>query len=153
VRLLAVVPARAAGARPGSLLVVGDSDQSIYGWRGAKETLLRSQLLRDLGPSCLQLSLPSNYRSTPEVLAAARLITWSVTGPDLRPLAAALRGRTGIEQVVAFGNTLHVSGRDADRMSATIAAVRDPRHAWSRIDSGLEDVFISLMDEAQDNFS
>ena len=89
----------------------------------------------------------------PEVLAAARLITWRVTGPDLRPLAAALRGRPGIEQVVAFGNTLHVSGRDADLMSATIAAVRDPRHAWSRIDSGLEDVFISLMDEAQDNFS
>jgi ABC-2 type transport system ATP-binding protein len=89
----------------------------------------------------------------PEVLAAARLTTWRVTGPDLRPLAAALRGRPGIEQVVAFGNTLHVSGRDADLMSVTIAAVRDPRHAWSRIDSGLEDVFISLMDEARDNFS
>ena len=84
-RLLAVVPARAAGARPGSFLVVGDSDQSIYGWRGAKETLLRSQLLRDLGPSCLHLSLPSNYRSTPEVLAAAdALLAASQTRSELR---------------------------------------------------------------------
>lgn len=88
-----------------------------------------------------------------EVLAAAKLTTWSVAGPDLRPLAVALRGRDGVEQVVAFGNTLHVSGRDAALMEATIASVRDPRHEWRRINSGLEDVFISLMDQAKDNFA
>jgi ABC-2 type transport system ATP-binding protein len=88
-----------------------------------------------------------------EVLAAARLVTWTVTGPDLRVLADTLRGRPGVEQVVAFGNTLHVSGRDAAKLEAAIAAVRDPRHEWRRTRSGLEDVFISLMDEAKDNFS
>ena len=31
--------------------------------------------------------------------------------------------------------------------------VRDPRHEWTQIRSGLEDVFISLMDTARDNFS
>jgi len=88
-----------------------------------------------------------------EVVAAGRLTTWCVTGPDLHRLADQLRKREGIEQIVAFGNTLHVSGRDAAKLEAAINAVRDPQHAWTRIQSGLEDVFISLMDTATDNFS
>ncbi len=88
-----------------------------------------------------------------EVLAAAHLTTWTVAGPDLRTLAGALRGRDGVEQVVAFGNVLHVSGRDAARLDASIATVRDPQHQWTKVRSGLEDVFISLMDTARDNFS
>ncbi len=88
-----------------------------------------------------------------EVLTTARLTTWTVSGPGLRALANSLRGRPGVEQVVAFGNTLHVSGRDATQLDSTIAAVRHPQHDWRKIRAGLEDVFISLMDEAQDNFS
>jgi ABC-2 type transport system ATP-binding protein len=88
-----------------------------------------------------------------DVLAAAKLTTWRVTGPDLLALATTLRGQAGVEQVVAFGNTLHVSGRDPARLSAVIATARESRHDWQPITSGLEDVFISLMDEAKDNFS
>jgi ABC-2 type transport system ATP-binding protein len=91
--------------------------------------------------------------TVPEVVAAAALTTWSVTGPELHALAAILRGREGIEQVVPFGNTLHVSGRDRAKLEAAIAAARDPRHTWTRISAGLEDVFISLMDTARDNFA
>ena len=87
-----------------------------------------------------------------EVLAAARLVTWTVSGPNLRRVSDALRGRDGVEQIVAFGNTLHVSGRDAAKLEAAINSVRDPRHEWNRTRSGLEDVFISLMDGATDNF-
>ena len=88
-----------------------------------------------------------------EVVAEAELTTWSIGGPQLHRVAAALRDREGVEQVVAFGNTLHVSGRDAQKLDAAIAAVRDPAHTWTRTAPGLEDVFISLMDEARDNFS
>jgi len=88
-----------------------------------------------------------------EVLAGAKLITWAVTGPGLRELAAALRGQPGVEQVVAFGNTLHVCGHDDAKLEAAIAGLRDARHEWTRVRSGLEDVFISLMGEAKDNFS
>src|SRR5471032_861219 len=59
-----------------------------------------------------------------EVLNSVQLTTWTVTGPGLRELAAALRGRDGVEQVVAFGNTLHVSGRDAARLEASIGPAR-----------------------------
>jgi hypothetical protein len=46
-----------------------------------------------------------------------------------------------------------VSGRDPARLSEIIETVRDSRHSWQPIPSGLEDVFISLMDEAKDNFA
>jgi ABC-2 type transport system ATP-binding protein len=88
-----------------------------------------------------------------EVVGAAQLVTWSVAGPHLHRIAAALRSRDGIEQVVAFGNTLHVSGRDALKLEAAIGAVRDPAHSWTRTTPGLEDVFISLMEGARDNYS
>jgi ABC-2 type transport system ATP-binding protein len=71
----------------------------------------------------------------------------------LHRIAATLRERDGVEQVVAFGNTLHVSSRDAAKLDAAIAAMRDEDHAWTRTQPSLEDVFISLMDTARDNFS
>ena len=88
-----------------------------------------------------------------EVVRAAALTTWTIAGPDLARIARTLRGRDGVEQVVAFGNTLHVSGRDAARLDATIAAVVDNEHTWTRGRASLEDVFISLMDTARDNFA
>jgi ABC-2 type transport system ATP-binding protein len=88
-----------------------------------------------------------------EVLGAAKLSTWAVSGPDLRKIAETLRGRKGIEQVAAFGNVLHVSGRDSAQLSKTIDEVRDSNHEWNQIRSGLEDVFISLMETAKDNYS
>ena len=90
--------------------------------------------------------------TVPEVIAAAKLVTWKVTGPNLRAITEALRGRAGVDQVVAFGTTIHVTGRDARALDTTIAAVRDDRHTWARAGAGLEDVFINLMDEAKDNF-
>lgn len=88
-----------------------------------------------------------------EVIAAARLTTWSVTGPDLRGIAAALRNHPAAEQIVAFGTTLHVSGRAGPQLDAAIASLHDHQHEWKKIRSGLEDVFISLMKTARDNFS
>lgn len=84
-----------------------------------------------------------------EVVRSARLTTWEVSGTGLARLAEVLRGRDGVEQVVPFGNTLHITGKDAARLEAAIAPFRaDPGQAWKQIPSGLEDVFISLMGPA-----
>jgi len=88
-----------------------------------------------------------------EVIRAGGLTTWEVSGENLSALADQLRSRPGVEQVVAFGQTLHVSGREAAKLNASVNPFQqDPWH-WTQIEAGLEDVFISLMETSQDNFS
>ena len=88
-----------------------------------------------------------------EVVKAAGLTTWEVTGGNLPALAEKIRGQPGVEQVVAFGTTLHVSGRDAEKLRASVSPWMTGAYRWEKIESGLEDVFISLMETAKDNFS
>ena len=88
-----------------------------------------------------------------EVVKTARLTTWEVAGENLAALAAKLRGQPGVEQVVAFGTTLHVSGRNAEKLHASISPWMTGGYRWQQIESGLEDVFIGLMEKAADNFS
>ena len=91
--------------------------------------------------------------SAAEVVKAAGLTTWEVAGPDLWALAEQIRHQPGVEQVVAFGATLHVSGRDAARLRGSLGQWMTGAHHGEQIESGLEDVFISLMETARDNFS
>ena len=87
-----------------------------------------------------------------EVIEGARLTTWSVSGPKLLELADALRGKPGVEQAVAFGTMLHVSGGDEKTLESAIEPFRTSGYNWTKITSGLEDVFIHLMDRSKDNF-
>ncbi len=87
-----------------------------------------------------------------DVLGTARLATWEVSGSHLAKLSRELKNQPGIEQVVAFGNKLHVSGRDAARLEGAIAPFRQASHVWGKIEPSLEDAFISLMQESRDNF-
>jgi len=88
-----------------------------------------------------------------EILKDSKLTTWEVTGGDLPALAGKLRGEPGVEQVVAFGSTLHVSGRDAGKLRESAVPFMSGDHQWRPIPSGLEDVLISLMESAKDNFA
>ncbi len=51
------------------LFVVGDDDQSIYGFRGSEPGLMQ-QFLKDY-PGCEQVLLNLNYRSRPEIVEAS----------------------------------------------------------------------------------
>ncbi len=87
-----------------------------------------------------------------DVIAHARLTTWEVKGPRLHELAKELRKLPGVEQAVAFGGKLHVSGADEKAMAASISKYRQAPYDWHQVESGLEDVFIHLMGESRDNF-
>ena len=83
-----------------------------------------------------------------EVVEEARLSTWAVDGPDLSALAERLRNHPGVKQVVVFGNVLHVNGDDATDLERAIATFRTEQHRWRRIQPGIEDVFIHLMERS-----
>src|SRR4029078_6226271 len=88
-----------------------------------------------------------------EVIQNSSLSTWNVTGDDLNTLATELTGKPGIDMVAPFGTSLHVSGRDAAALEATIAPWRErPGLHWQHSAPSLEDVFIELMSRSKDNF-
>ena len=91
--------------------------------------------------------------SVEEMIKGADLTTWSVRREDredsLQDLAERLKLLPGVNQVVAFGNTLHVSGRDAQDLTRSITSFQHPPYAWTLIDTSLEEVFIDLMQQSK----
>ena len=84
-----------------------------------------------------------------EVISHVGLTTWAVRGPDLSQLAEQLRETRGVQQAVAFGNSLHVSSNNASELEHAIAPFRHEPYQWRQIPSGLEDAFISLMEDGK----
>jgi ABC-2 type transport system ATP-binding protein len=88
-----------------------------------------------------------------EIVASQGLTTWAVSGDDLTALADKLQGAPGVEQIAAFGSALHVTGRDAAALEATLRkATAGTAYRIEPAATGLEDVFIHLMSSAADNY-
>jgi ABC-2 type transport system ATP-binding protein len=88
-----------------------------------------------------------------DVIAQSDLTTYTVSGDELRELAAELAGKPGVDMVAPFGTSLHVSGRDHAALEASITPWRSrPDLHWQPAAPSLEDVFIDLMNRSRDNF-
>jgi ABC-2 type transport system ATP-binding protein len=91
-----------------------------------------------------------------QVIESAHLTTYVVSSEDgdgLNALAAELNNKPGVDMVAPFGTSLHVSGRDADKLESAITPYRKRKEfEWRRSQASLEDVFIDLMGKARDNF-
>jgi ABC-2 type transport system ATP-binding protein len=129
----------------------------IHELAAAGMTVLVSTHYMDEAERCHQLAYIAYGKllargSVAEVLAGAGLLTWAVSGPGLVDAAKLLRTAPGIRTVAPFGATLHVS---ADAAPAMESAMAQPALAGLKaepIATSLEDVFISMMQDAQDNF-
>ncbi|WP_413436949.1 ATP-binding cassette domain-containing protein [Sulfuriferula sp. GW1] len=78
-----------------------------------------------------------------ELLAASKLVSFNVQGNDLA-LGERLKALPGIEQVVAMGHVYSVSGTDGERIRQSLSGIEGLR--FEPVETGLEQVFIQLMD-------
>ncbi len=106
------------------LCVVGDPAQAIYGWNGADAGFLTNFAAHFPGSETVELR--SNYRSTPQILAAASRVLGSAAEPKRNGVAAR---RT---QGAPPSCTCHAT--DIDEAAAIARALRDnhaPGRSWS----------------------
>ena len=111
----------------GNVFVVGDDDQAIYGWRGARVENVQ-HFLRDF-PAARTIRLEQNYRSTATILKAANSIIannpsrlgkqlWT-EGGDGAPIAvyAAYNEQDEARYVIERIRELHEAGRRLEEVA------------------------------------
>jgi ABC-2 type transport system ATP-binding protein len=130
--------------------------EQIHQLAGQGLTFLVTTHYMDEAERCHRLAYISRgkllaHGTVDEVIEHVGLTTWSVKGPDLPQLAEQLRQSPDVQQAVAFGNALHVSSHDSLALERAIAEFRHEPYDWRQIPSGLEDAFISLMDDSRKN--
>lgn len=83
-----------------------------------------------------------------EIIKESKLNTWRITGEDITKLSHQLKALPGVEQVVAFGTSIHVSGKDAALLEKSIKTIQA---SSSLTQPNLEDVFISLVGKVEEH--
>jgi ABC-2 type transport system ATP-binding protein len=81
------------------------------------------------------------------------LVTYAISGADTHALLKKLQQCPDIEQSTMFGTTIHASSGNASRLTESLDALCEPHHRYEQTETTLEDVFIYLMGQSQDNFN
>lgn len=88
--------------------------------------------------------------SIKEIIAIVNLATWEVHGPNLILLAKQLESTPGIDQVITFFDTLHVTSKNHDTLQEAIKPyLSTGNYVWKQIETTLDDVFIWLSNNEQ----
>ena len=89
--------------------------------------------------------------TTEDIITQSGLHAMVATGTGADRLAPQLRDAPGITAAAAFGTTLHVCSPDPVALARAIEPFRREGLQWQEAEPTLEDVFIHLMGQAQDN--
>ena len=112
-----------AGDR-GRLFMVGDDDQSIYGWRGARIENIQKFAREFRGVTTFKLE--ENYRSTPKILAAAN----AVIAHNAGRLGKNLRtSKSGGEPILSYS-----AYNDLDEARFVVSRIEQARNEGWRLD-------------------
>lgn len=104
------------------IMVVGDDDQSIYGWRGARiENIHR--FVRDF-PGCPTIRLEQNYRSTGTILKAAN----QLIANNSERMGKSLWTEQGSGPLI----DLYVAFNETDEAHYIVSRIKQWRHAGGR---------------------
>jgi DNA helicase-2/ATP-dependent DNA helicase PcrA len=117
------------------VMIVGDDDQSIYGWRGAQVENIQ-RFSQDF-PAALTTRLEQNYRSTGVILKAANALISNNTGR----LGKNLWTTGGDGDLI----TVYAGFNDLDEARFLVNRIRD----WKRDGNDLRDVAILYRSNAQ----
>ncbi len=89
-----------------------------------------------------------------EIIDRSQLKVWALEGEGVQAWLAPLKAAPGVLSVAAFGNAVHVAALDGELLEQALAPLRHNSALRLRsTPANLEDVFISLIARAQDNFS
>jgi ABC-2 type transport system ATP-binding protein len=88
-----------------------------------------------------------------QIIADSALKVWTLQGQGLGALLAPLKSSPGVLSAAAFGNAVHVAGLDEDMVLAALDTIRHDTLTITRSSANLEDVFISMIANAPDNFT
>lgn len=126
---------RLLGGQDSNVMIVGDDDQSIYGWRGAKVENIH-RFCKDF-PGVVTTRLEQNYRSTGIILKAANA------------LIAHNSGRLG-KNLWTVGNdgeriTVYAGFNDLDEARFVVNRINE----WQREGNALRDVAVLYRSNAQ----
>ena len=120
----------------GSLFVIGDPDQSIYGFRGANAECFDE--LNSLLPDMRTITLIKNYRSSPEIIGAALTVINRNPGTS-RSLASVRVSGHKVRFIACHDHATecHMLAREISRMTGGIdinsASGMEERYAFSDI--------------------
>ncbi len=88
-----------------------------------------------------------------EIIEQSKLKVWTVQGEGLGKILEPLKQSEGVLSVAAFGSAVHVAGLDEDLVLAALERVRHGSPIQINASrANLEDVFISMIANAPDNF-
>jgi len=103
------------GAKHQKITVVGDDDQSIYGWRGANiDNILTN--FKDTFPKAVEIKLEKNYRSTQRILDGA----WSVVKNNINRAEKKLVATKDLGEKISLIST----ASDEDEASAICDSIK-----------------------------
>ena len=85
-----------------------------------------------------------------DVIASTHLHTWEIRGEVTTRLLKEVKCLADVTQAALFGRQIHVCGFNIDSIERGLDALKQ-KHAihWQRIESSLEDAFISLVNKSQ----
>ena len=103
------------GGKHQNITVVGDDDQSIYGWRGANiDNILTN--FKDTFPKAVEIKLEKNYRSTQHILDGA----WSVVKNNINRAEKKLVATKDLGEKISLIST----GSDEDEANAICDSIK-----------------------------